>query len=127
MLDIRDMSEKDKLFFFLECLKPWARAELQRQRVQDLARAQAASECLTFYIEPKRASQHKNGGGSKPKGGHGKPKSGEPTVRLRPKTMSIVDKDSHEGKMVTRASPLLSQMVVGAAPSNVIYAANRIG
>ncbi|KAJ7947141.1 Retrotransposon protein, putative, Ty3-gypsy subclass [Quillaja saponaria] len=32
MLDIRDMSEKDKMFYFLEGLKPWARAELQRQR-----------------------------------------------------------------------------------------------
>ncbi|KAJ7968029.1 Retrotransposon protein, putative, Ty3-gypsy subclass [Quillaja saponaria] len=32
MLDIRDMSEKDKMFYFLEGLKPWVRAELQRQR-----------------------------------------------------------------------------------------------
>ncbi|KAL0357978.1 UNVERIFIED_CONTAM: hypothetical protein Scaly_1483500 [Sesamum calycinum] len=29
MLDIRDMSEKDKLFTFMEGLKPWARLELQ--------------------------------------------------------------------------------------------------
>ena len=49
MLDIRDMSEKDKLFYFLEGLKPWAQAELQRQRVQDLASAQAAAERLTDY------------------------------------------------------------------------------
>ncbi|KAL0446273.1 UNVERIFIED_CONTAM: hypothetical protein Slati_1755200 [Sesamum latifolium] len=28
MLDIRDMSEKDKLFTFMEGLKPWARLEL---------------------------------------------------------------------------------------------------
>ncbi|KAL0343425.1 UNVERIFIED_CONTAM: hypothetical protein Sangu_1229900 [Sesamum angustifolium] len=33
MLDIRDMSEKDKLFTFMEGLKPWARLELQRQRI----------------------------------------------------------------------------------------------
>ncbi|KAL0430879.1 UNVERIFIED_CONTAM: hypothetical protein Sradi_0713900 [Sesamum radiatum] len=32
MLDIRNMSEKDKLFTFMEGLKPWARIELQRQR-----------------------------------------------------------------------------------------------
>ena len=37
MLDIRDMFEKDKLFYFLEELKPWARMELHRQRVLDLA------------------------------------------------------------------------------------------
>ncbi|KAL0417151.1 UNVERIFIED_CONTAM: hypothetical protein Slati_3547000 [Sesamum latifolium] len=30
MLDIRDMSEKDKLFTFMEGLKPWTRVELQR-------------------------------------------------------------------------------------------------
>ncbi|KAL0421113.1 UNVERIFIED_CONTAM: hypothetical protein Slati_3134200 [Sesamum latifolium] len=36
MLDIRDMSEKNKLFTFMEGLKPWARVELQRQRVIDL-------------------------------------------------------------------------------------------
>ncbi|XP_028107290.1 uncharacterized protein LOC114306273 [Camellia sinensis] len=44
MLDMKDMSVKDKLFFFLEGLKPWARVELQRQRVQDLAHAQAAGQ-----------------------------------------------------------------------------------
>lgn len=49
MLDIRDMSEKDKLFHFLEGLKPWARAELERRAVQDLASAQAAAERLTDY------------------------------------------------------------------------------
>ncbi|KAJ7979043.1 Gag-asp_proteas domain-containing protein [Quillaja saponaria] len=49
MLDIRDMSEKDKMFYFLEGLKPWARAELQRQWVQDLAIAQATAERLKNY------------------------------------------------------------------------------
>ncbi|XP_022760023.1 uncharacterized protein LOC111306411 [Durio zibethinus] len=46
MLDIRDMSEKDKLFHFIEGLKPWARTELQRQRVQDVTTAMAAAERL---------------------------------------------------------------------------------
>ena len=44
MLDIKDMSEVDKLFAFLEGLKPWAKKELKRQRVADLATAQAAAE-----------------------------------------------------------------------------------
>ena len=44
MLDIKDMSEEDKLFYFLEGLKPWARTELQWQRVQDLATTQTATE-----------------------------------------------------------------------------------
>ena len=50
MLDIRDMSEKDKLFYFLEGLKPWAQQELQRRGVTDLASAQAAAERLTDYL-----------------------------------------------------------------------------
>nr|CAD1844782.1 unnamed protein product [Ananas comosus var. bracteatus] len=49
MLDIRDMSEKDKLFHFLEGLKPWAQAELRRQNINDLAAAQGAAERLTDY------------------------------------------------------------------------------
>ena len=48
MLDIWDMLEKDKMFF-LEGLKPWARIELQRQRVQELVVALATTECLTDY------------------------------------------------------------------------------
>ncbi|CAL5400517.1 unnamed protein product [Camellia sinensis] len=78
MLDIKDMSQKDRLFFFLEGLKPWARVELQKQRVQDLDHAQAATECLADYTEPKQrdsGSLRKSRGGGKCQG-HGKPKSG---------------------------------------------------
>ncbi|KAA0063885.1 uncharacterized protein E6C27_scaffold616G00090 [Cucumis melo var. makuwa] len=46
MLDIRDMSEKDKVFYFVEGLKPWARAKLYEQRVQDFTSAYAAAERL---------------------------------------------------------------------------------
>ncbi|TYK21000.1 uncharacterized protein E5676_scaffold328G00270 [Cucumis melo var. makuwa] len=46
MLDIRDMSEKDKVFYFVEGLKPWARAKLYEQKVQDLTSAYAAAERL---------------------------------------------------------------------------------
>ncbi|KAK3007082.1 hypothetical protein RJ639_016941 [Escallonia herrerae] len=34
MLDINDMSAVDRLFFFMEGLKPWARTELNRRQVQ---------------------------------------------------------------------------------------------
>ena len=60
MLDIREVSEKDKMFFFLEGLKPWARTELQRQRVQELPIALANIECLTNY--------HVDNPGKKPQG-----------------------------------------------------------
>ncbi|KAA0050163.1 uncharacterized protein E6C27_scaffold675G001960 [Cucumis melo var. makuwa] len=46
MLDIRDMSEKDKVFCFVEGMKPWARAKLYEQRVQDLMSAYAAVKRL---------------------------------------------------------------------------------
>ncbi|TYK07554.1 uncharacterized protein E5676_scaffold544G00250 [Cucumis melo var. makuwa] len=36
MLDIRDMSEKDNVFCFVEGLKPWAKTKLYEQRVQEL-------------------------------------------------------------------------------------------
>ncbi|KAA0053384.1 uncharacterized protein E6C27_scaffold428G00460 [Cucumis melo var. makuwa] len=46
MLDIRDMSEKDKVFCFVEGLKSWAKTKLYEQRVQDLTSAYAAAERL---------------------------------------------------------------------------------
>ena len=46
MFDIRDMSEKDKVFCFVEGLKPWAKTKLYEQRVQDLMSAYAATERL---------------------------------------------------------------------------------
>ncbi|KAA0051471.1 uncharacterized protein E5676_scaffold148G00190 [Cucumis melo var. makuwa] len=46
MLDIRDMSEKDKVFCFVEGLKPWAKTKLYEQRVQDLTSVYAAAERL---------------------------------------------------------------------------------
>ncbi|KAA0040334.1 uncharacterized protein E5676_scaffold142G004340 [Cucumis melo var. makuwa] len=46
MLDIRDMSEKDKVFCFFEGLKSWAKTKLYEQRVQDPTSAYAAAERL---------------------------------------------------------------------------------
>ncbi|KAL0401379.1 UNVERIFIED_CONTAM: hypothetical protein Slati_4167800 [Sesamum latifolium] len=52
------MSEKDKLFTFMEGLKPWARVELQRQRVTDLGSATTVVERLTdFASETQRDRQ----------------------------------------------------------------------
>ena len=52
MLDIKDMSEENKLFYFLEGLKHWARTELQRQCVQDLAIPQTD---YAIDTQPKKA------------------------------------------------------------------------
>ncbi|KAL0420399.1 UNVERIFIED_CONTAM: hypothetical protein Slati_3062800 [Sesamum latifolium] len=54
MLDIHDMSEKDKLFTFMEGLKLWARLELQRQQVTDLGSAMTAAERLTDFTSETR-------------------------------------------------------------------------
>lgn len=44
------MTEQDK-FYFLEGLKPWARIELQRQKVQDVTLAMTTTECLIDYSD----------------------------------------------------------------------------
>ncbi|XP_060181990.1 uncharacterized protein LOC132611597 [Lycium barbarum] len=49
MLNIRDMGDKDKLFTFMEGLKPYARMEIQRQRVDSLPKAIQDAECLSDY------------------------------------------------------------------------------
>ena len=76
MLDIKDMSEVDRLFCFLEGLKPWAKQELQRQRITDLATAQAAAERLTDYT-PENAQQKKSTPAPSPSSA-GSKKSGKP-------------------------------------------------
>ncbi|KAK2996783.1 hypothetical protein RJ639_026464 [Escallonia herrerae] len=49
MLDISDMSAVDRLFFFMEGLKPLARTELNRRRVNNLNEAIIAAESLSDY------------------------------------------------------------------------------
>ncbi|KAK3041025.1 hypothetical protein RJ639_026737 [Escallonia herrerae] len=73
MLDINDMSAVDRLFFFMEGLKPWARTELNRRRVNNHNEAIIAAESLSDYnSEPQRPPQRGNPsrgiGGKKPGG-----------------------------------------------------------
>ncbi|KAK2996107.1 hypothetical protein RJ639_029454 [Escallonia herrerae] len=73
MLDISDMSAVDRLFFFMEGLKQWARTELNRRRVNNLNEAIIAAESLSDYnSEPQRPPQRGNPsraiGGKKPGG-----------------------------------------------------------
>ncbi|KAL3626889.1 hypothetical protein CASFOL_029294 [Castilleja foliolosa] len=49
MLDIRDMSEEDKIFNFIAGLQPWAQAELRKVGVKDLQGAMAAADHLVDY------------------------------------------------------------------------------
>ena len=47
ILDISDMTKKDKIFRFVEGLKSWARTKLYEQRVQDLTSAYVTAERLS--------------------------------------------------------------------------------
>ncbi|XP_012838926.1 PREDICTED: uncharacterized protein LOC105959382 [Erythranthe guttata] len=49
LLDIRDMSDKDKLFNFMAGLQPWAQTELRRQGVNELPSAISAADRLVDY------------------------------------------------------------------------------
>ena len=49
ILDIKDMSEVDKLFNFMFGLQGWAQTELRRQGFQDLPSAMATTDCLSDY------------------------------------------------------------------------------
>ncbi|KAK2982360.1 hypothetical protein RJ640_001688 [Escallonia rubra] len=60
------MSAVDRLFFFMEGLKPWARTELNRRRVNNLNEAIIAAESLSDYNpEPQRPPQRGNPSRSK--------------------------------------------------------------
>ena len=49
MLDIKNMSEEDKLFNFMSGLQGWAQTELRRQGVRDLPAAMATTDYLVDY------------------------------------------------------------------------------
>ncbi|CAL1380625.1 unnamed protein product [Linum trigynum] len=66
LLEIPDLPDKEALFGFLFGLQPWAKLELERRGVQDLATAVATAEALTEYKKSERPNVSKN---SKRKGG----------------------------------------------------------
>lgn len=62
MLEIKDMSEEDRLYHFLKGLQPWAQSELRRQNVQHLAAAIAAADKLLDYRATTSKSQEAGDG-----------------------------------------------------------------
>ena len=57
------MREQDALFYFLDGLCGWAKMELQRRSVQDLASAIAAVKTLVEFKEfPKKPNKKANNG-----------------------------------------------------------------
>ncbi|TXG66949.1 hypothetical protein EZV62_008224 [Acer yangbiense] len=53
ILEIEDMSNKDKLFYFMDSLKDWAKVELERRNVQDLDTVIVAAKLLGDNTQPK--------------------------------------------------------------------------
>ncbi|GJR35583.1 putative retrotransposon gag domain, aspartic peptidase domain protein [Tanacetum coccineum] len=51
VLEIPDLSDQDSLFYFLDGLQGWAKTELERRGVQDLATAIAHAKALIDLIE----------------------------------------------------------------------------
>lgn len=49
LLDVKDMSNDDKLFNFMARLQSWAQAELRRQGVKDITQAIIAADTLADY------------------------------------------------------------------------------
>ena len=87
LLDIKNMSEEDKLFNFITGLQPWAQTELRRQNVQDLPAALVAADALvdfkhTGISQDAGPSRKFQGGKSK---GNGRDSKEKPFHRPRPK------------------------------------------
>ncbi|XP_059663382.1 uncharacterized protein LOC132309045 [Cornus florida] len=55
-LEIPDLSDKDSLFFFMDGLQLWAKTELRRRNVQDLATAIAEAESFIDFSSKKEPS-----------------------------------------------------------------------
>ena len=72
LLEVPDTSDKDALFLFMDGLQSWAKLELKRRGVQDLATAIAVAESLIDYSTNKEGSMDKEEkfGGGKSGGDH---------------------------------------------------------
>ncbi|GKV44052.1 hypothetical protein SLEP1_g51279 [Rubroshorea leprosula] len=72
MLEIPDMTKKNRLLYFIDGLQRWAKQKLKHRGVQDLVSAMAVAESLIeFSKEPPKRGKDKKGGSSK--GGGDKP------------------------------------------------------
>ncbi|OIT19054.1 hypothetical protein A4A49_65850, partial [Nicotiana attenuata] len=49
MLNVSNIAEEDKLYYFMSGLKGWAQLELRRQNVQSLSTAIAAADALADF------------------------------------------------------------------------------
>ncbi|XP_074315007.1 uncharacterized protein LOC141651185 [Silene latifolia] len=59
MLEINDMTEKDRVFQFVDGLTEWAQREIMRQRPESLSAAMTVAERLVDYYSEREAAQKK--------------------------------------------------------------------
>lgn len=88
-LEIPNLFDKNSLFFFIDGLKDWARTELKRREMQDLATT--ISKALVDYSEKKEPSKSRDrrGGSENSRGDYGnktndgacKPLTGKPQYK----------------------------------------------
>ena len=106
MLDIKNMSEEDKLFNFMSGLQGWAQMELRRQGVRDLPATMAAVDCLVHYkmgCAISTTQRPKSDGGKKAKAeGKTSKKSGWKKQNKKPAT---------EGKAVEKTTKFVQQTI----------------
>ncbi|RVW26159.1 Retrovirus-related Pol polyprotein from transposon 297 [Vitis vinifera] len=135
MLDIKNMSEEDKLFNFMSGLQGWAQTELRRQGVRDLPTAMAATDYLVDYKMGGAIStmqRPRSEGGKKAKI-EGKTKEsgwkkqnkkpavgGKPVEKTTKKLSALVttdDKGDSDSETAPRVNPLqLLNMINGETP-----------
>ena len=104
MLDIRDMTEKDKLFHFLDGLSREAAMELQRRRVQSLTEAVTTVERLLDYdisfpgLKSHGGGSHNANVGQSGKGGKSKSGGGGKGVSSHSQTSTASQTSNNKGK-----------------------------
>ena len=96
MLDIHDMMEKDKLFFFLDGLSCDVAMELQRRRVQNLTNAVTVARRLSNYdigfltsMKSQGSALHSSSGSGDQSSRSSKSKSKGGSNGLAPQTPSL--------------------------------------
>ena len=80
MLDIRNMSDEDKLFNFISRLQGSTQTKIRRQGVRDLLAAMAGADCLVDY---KMGSAINTTGKSKTDGGKKSKSEGKPSFNKK--------------------------------------------
>ncbi|KAL4388985.1 hypothetical protein GQ457_09G028100 [Hibiscus cannabinus] len=122
VLEIPDLSDKDSLFYFMDGLQSWAKIELKRRGVQNLADAIAVAESLVNYSSYKESTLSRRiGRVSKPKVGE----RGANIKRVFGMTAHLGIKSHPHGRVKQR--PQTSEAGGSLHPTSALSATGTIG